>query len=211
MLLLDGMKECFENTDLAERLARVPDDAACRGVFLNMLDERAGQFGSATQRAYREFFTLYRFSSLRLYPIKDYITRVVKLAQIEFGAPNIYRGIAEIQAGAFLAWRRTLLGRTWFAVLGSDFESVLRLVARTMSKVVNYGNVSLHAAGSGQQLTMQFVDQYVYIEHAMKGAIQGVARACGVVVELDVRLEDMFNGSIGISVQRVTAGVPVGT
>jgi len=91
------MKECFAHTDLEWRLSQIPNTASCRGIFLNMLDDLAAGLSPLTQRRYREFFQTYRFSSFRQYRIKDYLTRMVKLSEIHFGAPNIYRGIFEFQ------------------------------------------------------------------------------------------------------------------
>jgi len=105
-----GLEECFAHTDLQWRLGQIPDSHAVRGVFMNMLDERAGEFGPQVQQTYRSFFQTYSFAPVRLYPVKDYLTRLVKLAQIKWGGPDIYRGIFEIQAAAFPAWSRSLPG-----------------------------------------------------------------------------------------------------
>ena len=85
------MKECYAHTDLEWRLAQIPNHAANRGIFSNMLDDLAGNLSPETQRRYREFFQTYRFSAFKYYPIKDYLTRMVKLSEIHFGVENIYR------------------------------------------------------------------------------------------------------------------------
>jgi uncharacterized protein (TIGR02265 family) len=193
------MKECFQHTDLEWRLRQIPDSHACRGVFLNMLDERASEFGQAIRDQYRDYFKLYRFSPFRLYPVKDYLTRIVKLAQLQFGGPNIYRGLFEIQAAAWPSWRRTLVGRTTFAVLGSDFDAILKVMRSATSKATNYCTVDFYRE-SPFQYTVRFTREYNYIDHAMAGALAGVARACEVQVNLDVRMKDPFNGDIGITV-----------
>ena len=183
----DSLKECFAHTDLEWRLRQIPENAACRGVYFNMLDERAAAFGRDAQNEYRNFFKLIQFSAFRLYPIRDYLTRMVKLAAIQFGAPNIHRGLFEIQAAAWPAWRRTLVGRATFAILGSDFDGVIRVMGGAVSKSLNHGSCKIVSNGPSQYIA-RFVEQYVYIEHAMAGALSGVARACGVDVELETRL-----------------------
>jgi uncharacterized protein (TIGR02265 family) len=191
------MKECFQHTDLEWRLQQIPDTAMCRGVFLNMLDERAKELGPRTQTEYRAFFTTHKFSAFRQYPVKDYLTRMVKLSQIHFGAENIYHGIFEIQAQAYPSWRKTVLGAASFAVLGSDFDRILRLVIQQLPHVVNYATASIEAPSAGQY-DVTFRGEYVYIEHAMTGALSGLARSCGREAKVSTKLQDPFNGSVHI-------------
>src|SRR5579859_1592142 len=189
------IKEIYQHTDLEWRLTQIPDSAACRGVYFNMLDERAAAFGPEIQRQYRDLFKLVSFNAIRLYPIKDYLTRMVTLAAIKFGPPNVHRGLFEIQEAAWPSWRKTLVGRATFAVLGSDFDAVLRVMGGAVSKSLNHGSCKISSTTPGNYLA-RFTEQYVYIEHAMAGALTGVARACGVNVTLDVQLRDPFNGDV---------------
>ena len=96
-----SLKDCFAHTDLEWRLKQIPDSASCRGVYFNMLDERAREYGPNVQAAYRDFFKTHKFSPLRLFSVKDYLTRMLMLANIQFGAPNIYRGVFELQAASY--------------------------------------------------------------------------------------------------------------
>jgi uncharacterized protein (TIGR02265 family) len=189
------MEECFKHTDLEWRLAQIPDSACCRGVFLNMLDERAAEFGRATHLAYRDFFKTSQFSAFRLYPVKDYLTRLAKLAEIQFGPSNIYSGIFTIQAAAWPAWRKTIVGRTAFAVVGNNISAILRMMSSTFNKILNFSTFEVNQLDAALFST-RFHNQYVYIEHAMAGALSGVAEACGYQAELKVTLDDPFNGTI---------------
>jgi uncharacterized protein (TIGR02265 family) len=195
------MDDCFQYSDLKWRLDNVPDSAACRGVYLNALDRMAGEFGPPVSGAYRDYFNLYTFSAIKLYPVKDYLTRLVKLAQINYGGPNIYKGIFEIQARMPLAWTKTLLGRAFMGIIGRDYRAALSMLKASINKSINYGTFDLIDAGPDSYLA-QFRSEYVYIEHAMAGGLVGLARACGVEVKLDIRLKDPFNGDIGIQIVR---------
>jgi hypothetical protein len=203
----EAMKECYQYTDLEWRLAQIPDWAACRGVFFNMLDDRARDFEPRVQREYRQFFKLYKFSSLRLYPVKDYLTRMVKLAQIQFGGPNIYKGIYAIQAASWPAWRRTLVGRTAFGIFGNDFASILRFSKRPVQNAINYG--SFDFSGGPNHFVTYHRNEYNYIQYSMAGGIAGMAEVCGVKVSIEPRLSDPFNGELHIEVlQPSIAAVP---
>ena len=194
------IRECFAHTDLEWRLTQIPDWAACRGVFLNTLDDRAGALSAATQRAYREFFQLYRFSPMTFHPVRDYLTRIACLSQIHFGSPNIYEGIYEIHGATYTTWKQTLIGRAVFALLGTNVEAVYRALQRGYagSHFINYASMQVERLRS-DQLVLKFGSEYVYIEYAMKGATMSAARACGVPVKLDVDLHDPFNGDIFVT------------
>jgi hypothetical protein len=192
------MKECFQYTDLEWRLGQIPDAAGCRGVFFNMLDERAAEFGPEVQREYREYFKLYRFSPLRLYSVKDYLTRMVKLSQLKFGGPEIFRGIWELQFASWPAWRRTLMGRATVGILGNDLGALLRVTRTTTRMSINYG--SFDVEGGPTHFVTHHTNEYVYIEHAMAGGVAGIAAVCGLQVHLEPKLSDPFNGVLILDV-----------
>lgn len=190
-----GMEVCFAHTDLAWRLSQIPRHYAVRGVFMNMLDERAAELAPETREAYRTFFGGTRFSPVRLYSPKDYLMRLVKLSEIHFGATRIHEGLFEIQAAAFPAWRRSLPGRMTFAMLGANYDAILKMTNLGMSAAINHGSCVITQVGEGRCVAA-FRDQPNYIEHAMAGALVGVARACGVAATAEPRMIDPFNGDI---------------
>jgi uncharacterized protein (TIGR02265 family) len=193
-----SLKECFANTDLEWRLGEIPDSAACRGVYFNMLDERAGDFGPLVQRAYRDYFKAYKFSPLRLFSVKDYLTRMAVLAQINFGGEGVYRGIFQLQAASWPAWRKTLMGRATLGILGTEFHAILKMVRSTVRMSINYGSFDLE--GGPTQYRTHHRNEYNYIEHAMAGGIAGIARVCNVQVEITPQLVDAFNGTLIVNV-----------
>ncbi|MDX2024336.1 MAG: DUF2378 family protein [Deltaproteobacteria bacterium] len=196
---LRGLEACFAKTDLAWRLAQIPKHYAVRGVFMNMLDERAAELGAESQAAYADFFGVTKFSQIRLYSVKDYLIRLVKLSELHFGADRIHEGLFEIQAAAFPAWRRSLPGRMTFAVLGSNCDAILRMTNLGMSAAINHGTCVITSTGPGTY-TAAFRDQPNFIEHAMAGALVGVARSCGLTATAQARMIDAFNGDILLTI-----------
>jgi uncharacterized protein (TIGR02265 family) len=170
-----------------------------------MLDERAAAFGPQVQRAYREYFKSYKFSPLRLFSVKDYLSRMAMVAQIEFGGPGIYGGIFELQAASWPAWRKTLMGRATLSILGTEFHSILKMVRSTVRMSINYG--SFEVEGGPTRYLTHHRNEYNYIEHAMAGGIQGIARVCGVRVDIKPELVDPFNGTLVVDVSPLHAGV----
>ncbi len=202
-LFTRGLEECFARTDLAWRLTQIPKHYAVRGVFMNMLDERALELGADAQAAYRDFFGFTKFSPVRLYSVKDYLIRLVKLSELHFGGPNIHQGLFEIQAAAFPTWRRSLPGRMTFAMLGSNFDAIMRMTNIGMSAAINHGTCVI-TSPKPRSYVAAFRDQPNFIEHAMAGALVGVARACGISATFETRMIDPFNGDIVLTLGEET-------
>jgi hypothetical protein len=69
--------------------------------------------------------------------------------------------------------------------------------------------MELETTGPGQYVT-RWRNEYNYIEHAMVGALWGIARVCNVGLQLEVKMYDPFNGDLAFTPTRpaVTAMSP---
>lgn len=204
-----SLEACEEATDLTWRLAQIPPEATCRGAFFNMLDDRAGTLSLETQSEYRRFFRIHRFASFRMYPLSDYLTRLVVLSQIHYGADRIYPGVRQLQSGAFDAWADTLLGKAALAVVDPSLGSMLRMLERAYASRTVVSNARFHVVSeTPTEIVTGIEEEYVYIEHAMVGAIEGVARVCGVNVTVTAELSGPFDGALRIAIHDATHDAP---
>jgi len=195
-----SLAEVFAHTDFEWRLAQIPDDALCRGAFINMLDEHAASLSTDTQAEYRRFFRIYRFMPIRMYPLRDYVTRMGILAQIHWGGEGVHEGIRALQSQAFDAWASTLLGRAALAVIEPTLPGMLRMIDRAYAShtLTSHSSFAVRSVSDGEIVT-QFRDEYIPIEHAMVGALEGVLALCKVRGDVTAELDDPFNGTIRIS------------
>lgn len=196
-----SIEACYANTDLEWRLTQIPADAMCRGAFFNMLDDRAATLSAETQEEYRRFFRVHRFSPFRMYPVADYVTRMVVLAQVHYGAASIHRGLRELQSGAFDAWAGTLLGRAALALVEPSLASVLHMLQRAYASetVVSHSRFTVVSA-SPEEIVTRFEREHNYVEHSMVGALEGVARVCALDVELAAEMAGPFDGVVRIQI-----------
>jgi uncharacterized protein (TIGR02265 family) len=196
-----SIEACNATTDLVWRLAQIPSDATCRGAFFNMLDDRAGTLSAETQAEYRRFFRIHKFSAFRMYGLADYLTRLVVLAQIHYGADAIYSGLRELQSGAFDAWGQTLLGRAALAVVDPSLASMLHMLERAYASqtVVSHTRFAV-VSKTDQEIVTRFTNEFVYIEHAMVGALEGVARVCRVRADVSAELASPFEGIVRVKI-----------
>jgi uncharacterized protein (TIGR02265 family) len=196
-----SIEACNARTDLEWRLAQIPPEASCRGAFFNMLDDRAGTLGEATQAEYRRFFRIHKFSAFRMYPVPDDLTRLVVLAQIHFGADDIYPGLRELQSGAFDAWGQTLLGRAALAVVEPSLAGMLRMLERAYASetVVTHSRFKVVSV-TPEEIVTRFENEHNYIQYSMVGALEGVAKVCGVRVGITTELDGPFDGLVRLAV-----------
>lgn len=194
-----SLRECFAHSDLEWRLSQIPATAMCRGAFFNMLDERAALLSHDTHAAYRAFFRVTRFVPFRMYPISDYLTRMAIVCQVHWGAPEVYTRMRTIQASAFDAWARTLLGRAALAVIDPSLRSVLRMIERAYASHTVNTYADFHVVSvSESEVVTRFENEYVPIEHAMVGAIEAVLALCRTNGVVRAELEGPFDGTIRI-------------
>ncbi|MBN8613533.1 MAG: DUF2378 family protein [Deltaproteobacteria bacterium] len=196
-----SLEACEQATDLTWRLSQIPPEATCRGAFFNMLDDRAGALSLETQAEYRRFFRIHRYASFRMFPLSDYLTRLVVLAQIHYGKDAIYSGVRRLQSGAFDAWADTLLGKAALAVVDPSLGSMLRMLERAYASRTVVSNARFRVVSeTATEIVTEIDEEYVYIEHAMVGAIEGVARVCGVDVTVRAELSGPFDGILRIEI-----------
>jgi uncharacterized protein (TIGR02265 family) len=194
-----SLRACFAHSDLEWRLAQIPTTAMCRGAFFNMLDDRAGSLSPTTQAEYRHFFRVTRFVPFRMYPVSDYLTRMAIVCQVHWGAEEVYEAMRTIQASAFDAWARTLLGRAALAVIDPSLEGVLRMIerayaSRTLNTHADFNVIS----ATNEEVVTRFKNEYLPIEHAMVGALEAVLVLCRVRGTVVAELDGPFDGVVRI-------------
>lgn len=195
-----SMERCFRHTDLEWRLRAVPAEAACRGAFLNMLDEQATALGVRDE--YRRFFGVYRFAPLRFYPVKDYMTRLAILSQMAFGDERIYEGIRSIHGASVDTWIHTPIGRLAMAMATPSYGSILRILQRGYAtrSTTNYGALEI-LESTDRRHVVRAEGEYVWIEHAMAGAAATMARVCRLDAEVTAIMDEPFRGVVVIDVK----------
>ncbi len=92
-----------------------------------------------------------------------------------------------------------MVGRLMFAALGSDFDRVFLMMPPAIDSSLNFAKVTVVRTRPNHYVA-HWTNQYVYIEHAMAGALEGVARVCNVKIDVKVRLIDPFNGDMDVTV-----------
>jgi hypothetical protein len=183
--------------DLEWRLRNIPDSARVRGINFNLLRRRAKDL--RVESAYLESFPRpTRFSPTGWYPTKDYVLRLLRVAQLAMGTRNVRRGLSEVfkETGrnvwvsvAQLALRGRAGRRAFLEVL-----RILSLILPTMSTPTVFG---VEATRRGVDIRIEH--GYAYFEETIRATVEAAARMCGVAIRTRVEIDEKpFDGRLRV-------------
>jgi uncharacterized protein (TIGR02265 family) len=178
--------------DIVERLRLVPPSAQMRGVWLKNVEKQVDLHGRAA--AYREYFPSDHYSSLSFYPVADMLIRSACAGALVASPERVHQGMALVTKGNAESFMASLLGRMLLRVFSRDPVRVLEqaLAARRQSCAYGHWELRRHA---DREVEMTYQNEYWWIESAVAGAAQGTFEACKIVVSIETKLIDRFNGS----------------
>jgi len=177
--------------DIVERLRDVPPSARVRGLYfksvLNVL-ERLGKLD-----AFARLYALPSRSSIRFYPLKDYLVELAVAGAVVASPRELHQGILEITRRNAAAFSESVLGRVLIRVLAHDPVRVTEqgLAARRQS--TSYGDWRLERNGP-RDISMIYHAEYMWIESAIAGAATGTFESCKVDANISTKLDDKYNG-----------------
>lgn len=190
--------------ELDWRLMQIPETASCRGFYVNGLEKVATSLGPNVLETYRERFPITRVPNMRMHPVSDYLRRAHTIVVSHYGEQGLQQGRSFVQGFAAEAFRTSVLGRYLVQFVGGNIDRLFRLL-RWMNDnrhlIVNYGSWHFEKM-SDEMLRGTFVDEYIYIESSMAGALDALARAWGLSAEVDVSLDSPFRGTVEIHIRK---------
>ncbi len=184
------LREVFAHCDLEDRLAVLPPSARMRGLFFRNIESVVAQSGDIER--YRRAFPERR-SSMLWYPAADYLARMAGGGALISGAAQVHQGMSLIGRRNAVAFSESLLGRTMIRLLSRDPKKLLRQGVAAHRQGSTHGDWSLEITGD-RSAVMNMREEYVYIESHFVGAAEGTFEAIGLSVNVEVQLDDRFNG-----------------
>ncbi len=177
--------------DLAVRLSAVPEGTEVRGVyFRSVVDELArrglsGAFTDVVGEARRATFTLY--------PLADYLVWIAFAGSLVTSPASVHEGMHELLRGNSKYFGESLLGRGLLRLISHDPVRQLHQAVQSKRTITNYGRWVI-TVEEPRHVEVRHEDEYVWIGSALAGAARGGFEACGVEPQIEVRLEDAYNG-----------------
>jgi uncharacterized protein (TIGR02265 family) len=190
MLLAPDIRALVEETDLEERLPKVPPSARLRGLYFKNTEavlQRAGLL-----EKFRTFFPAHH-SAVRWYPVSDFLVQAAVGAALLEGKNQVAKGLQLIGRNNAVAFAESLLGRTMIRLLARDPVKLLKQAAAGRRQSCAYGRWEVQFT-SPNSAVIEMFEEYLWIESNVLGAAIGTFEATGHRVEVQVELESMFRG-----------------
>lgn len=185
------LKAAFEVMGIDERRAKIPDTDHVRGVLFKMTEDAIARAGPSAVTAFRHLAAPKKRWPFRMYPVLDYIEETAVAAAV-LRPEDPLGAIREI-------WRETAKyapvfnAERFLAMLRIDALGALRWLEQQRAMFCNYGSWRLEEIGP-ESVVMHYFDEWIWVDAAHRGGLEGVLRACHAVGSVDVVLESSFQG-----------------
>jgi uncharacterized protein (TIGR02265 family) len=194
--LEDALAVVSPYCDIIERLEVVPPSARVRGLYMKSFESVVHRAGRA--KLYERFFPGERFSALRMYPLRDYMTRLALAGASLHGPERVHQGMHDVWRTNATTFASSLLGRTMLRLLSNDPVRLTEQALAARRQTYQYGHWSIVHHGP-RCIEMVYREEYVWIESAIAGGAVGAFESCGILAKLETQLINRFDGSTLIS------------
>jgi hypothetical protein len=181
--------------DLDERLSLVPERAQVRGVFFKVTADEVARHGGAAVATYRRLSPVRSTWFFRMHPVRAYLEDVAAAATA-IGASDPPSAIRTIWRNA-ARYGPLLNAERFLALLRATPLDAMRWMEGQRDMFANYGGWRLERRDEHYAI-MHYFDEYLWIETAHRGGMEGLLRACNVVGSAESDLDSPFNGRIHV-------------
>jgi uncharacterized protein (TIGR02265 family) len=184
-----------EMLDMDRRLARIPNHATVRGFIFKMTADHVARQGRAAVATYRSLSPVRSPWFFRMYSLRDFLEDAAAgAAAIDPAAPaaalrQIWRN-AHRYAPLFDAQR-------FLSLLNASPYDACRWLESHRDMFLGYGGWRVERRDE-RHFVFHYFDEYIWIDSAHRGGVEGVLEACNTTGTLDVELDDPFNGRIQV-------------
>jgi uncharacterized protein (TIGR02265 family) len=184
------LREVYAHCDAAERLGLIPPSARTRGLFFRNIEHVVEREGHIER--YRRMFPE-RYTAVLWYPLSEHLVRLLAGGALIAGAAEVHAGMATIGRRNAVAFAESLLGRAMLRLLSRDPKKLLKQGVAGHRQGATHGSWTLEITGD-RSATMHMTNEYSYIESYFVGAAKGTFEAIDLTVDVEVQLDDRFNG-----------------
>jgi uncharacterized protein (TIGR02265 family) len=182
--------------DIADRLEAVPPSARVRGLYLKSLENIVQRAGKA--ELFERYFGGERWSAVRMYPLRDYMTRLAMAGASLKGVERVHEGMHDVWRTNATTFANSLLGRAMLRLLSNDPVRLTEQGLAARRQTYQYGHWAIVRHGT-HSIEMVYREEYIWIESAIAGGAVGAFESCGIQAKFETKLINRFDGSTLIS------------
>lgn len=183
--------------DLDARLRSVPASAEVRGVWFRMHADAVARLGAPAVETWRKAAHPRSRWFFRMYDVRSYLEELaVTGAIIDPSDPG--RGIRAIWRGATSQAPIFHVTSYLEMMLRPEPIAALRWLERHRDIFCSYGKWHFEERSPGH-VVMHFFDEYIWIDTAHRGGVEGFLDACGIDGQVEPDLDSTFNGRLHVT------------
>jgi uncharacterized protein (TIGR02265 family) len=181
--------------DLDRRLAEIPAQAQVRGWYFKQTADAVARQGRAAVAIYRRLTPIKTTWFFRMYSVRDYLEDAAAGAAA-INPADPHQAVREMWRGA-PRYASLFNHQRFFTLLNATPYDVIRHLEAQRDMFFSYGGWRLERLEE-RHFVMHYFDEYIWIESAHRGGIEGVLHACSVTGSVDPDLDSPFNGRIHV-------------
>jgi hypothetical protein len=181
--------------DLDRRLALIPPRAHVRGWYFKQTADAVARHGRSAAAVYRSLSRVKSAWFFRMYSLRDYLEDLAAgAAAIDPNDPHaalrtIWRGAPQY-ADLFNAQR-------FLSLLDASPLDAMKWLEGQRDLFFDYGHVRVERR-SDRHFIVHYFDEYIWIESAHRGGIEGLLEACRTTGTTEIELDAPFSGRIHV-------------
>ena len=176
--------------DLAAHLARLPENATCKGMFFRDLVALADKRATAEELAERAGIQSRRYIAFFDYPMSDNLRLTCEVAKAVHPTVSLGAGIRRIGRTSYATFLSSHARRVVASTLGRDVKKWLVYAPKAIRMVMNFGELSI-APGPGASARLSCRNFPAFLETYQVGAVEALFAHFGVKGTIQVAVEDV--------------------
>jgi uncharacterized protein (TIGR02265 family) len=178
-----------------ERLSQIPAGHMVRGFLFRQTEDAISRAGSGARKLWEHIAKPKSRWAFRMYSVAEYIEEAVAAAAI-IDPADPARGIRKM-------WREApryaplLNAERFVALLGLTPIDAMKWLEQQRSTFSNFGSWRVEVLGA-DHFVVHYFEEWVWIESAHRGGLEGLLDACRVSGTTEVVLDSPFDGHIHV-------------
>jgi uncharacterized protein (TIGR02265 family) len=181
--------------DLDCRLAQIPGRAQVRGFYFKQTADAVARRGRSAVAVYRRLSTLRSAWFFRMYSLRDYLEDAAAgAAAIDPNDPHA--ALRSIWRNA-PRYARLFNAQRFLSLLQASPLDAMRWLQDQRDLFFNYGGIRVERRDD-RYFVLHYFDEYIWIESAHRGGVEGLLTACNAIGSADVELDGPFDGRMHV-------------
>lgn len=180
---------------LGERLSATPPSAQVRGFIFKMTADAVDRHGAAATMLYRRVSPLRGRWFFRMYSLREYLEDLAAAAAV-INPTDPVSAVRSIWAPA-TGYAPLFDASKFLSLIGTDVMGVVRWLEGHRHFFANYGRWRFEQRRK-DYFVMHYFDEYIWIDSAHRGGMEGLLQACGVRGTVEADLDTPYEGRLHV-------------